>query len=89
MGLNNLAAQNESVIVYPNPNTGKFQISSTKFQIQSLEIYNILGEKVYSNTNIEPQTINVIDVSSCPNGVYTVKVKFKNETGTTEKFVKE
>ena len=43
----------ENISVYPNPSTGKFQVSSIKYQVSSMEIYNALGEKVfYSNQQL-------------------------------------
>jgi YVTN family beta-propeller protein len=74
--------------VFPNPTTGKFQVTSPKSQIQSVEVYNIIGEEVFTTTNNKPLTTNEIDVSSFPAGVYMVKVK--TEKGMeVSKFVKE
>jgi hypothetical protein len=42
----------------------------------SVEVYNVLGQKVYSN--LLPQTpkgaLNAIDLSSQPNGIYFYRV---------------
>ena len=81
--------------VFPNPTSGKFQVSSPKSQIQSVEVYNIIGEEVFATTNNKlpasrqgGQTTNEIDISSFPAGVYVVEVK--TEKGVeVKKFVKE
>ena len=43
-----------------------------------LEIYNVLGEKMDSMSNIKHQTSNEFDLSSQPNGVYFLQVKSDN-----------
>ena len=66
-----------SVEVYPNPNNGKFTVESSMEGNQlSVEIYNLLGEKVYSS--LLPQTLkgalNNINLSNQPKGVYLYRV---------------
>ncbi len=75
-------AQNGNVILYPNPNNGIFTIQANSQQLMAngqVEIYNILGEKVYSESNIQNPTFN-IDLSSQPNGIYLYRVL--NENGS-------
>ncbi len=77
--------------VYPSPNNGKFQVSSPKYQVSSIVIYNVLGEKVYALPvidNYSPITIDVSNNSSFPSGVYVVEVKTESGVGV-RKFVKE
>jgi hypothetical protein len=67
--------QTSNVILYPNPNNGKFTLSITNYElgITNIEVYNILGEKVYSQFNIQNPTFN-IDLSANPNGIYLYRV---------------
>jgi uncharacterized repeat protein (TIGR03803 family) len=63
---------------YPNPNNGIFTIQSSVIGGQSsLEIYNVLGEQVYSKnyplSAISNQPIS-IDLSSQPSGIYLYRV---------------
>jgi hypothetical protein len=39
-----------------------------------VEVYNVLGEKVYSNYQITKSSNYQIDLSSQPNGVYLYRV---------------
>jgi hypothetical protein len=69
---------NNSINVYPNPSSGIFNIKSILLSGQYLlEVYNILGEKVYSNSDqllaVSHQLIS-IDLSSQPNGVYLYRI---------------
>jgi len=78
--------------LYPNPNTGQFTIALSHPELVSsaaadqtiVEIYNVLGEKVYSA--VLPQTpkgaLN-IDLGAVPSGVYFFKIN--NESSTINK----
>jgi len=78
-----------SISLSPNPATNEITIHSGTFNVQRIEIINVLGERVYdqqlSTLNFELQTV---DVSQLPSGIYFVKVK--GEAGErVAKFVKE
>ncbi len=66
-----------NVIVYPNPNSGQFTISFSKPEFvsapQTIEVYNILGEKVYSQLSIHNLQYT-IDLRSKPGGIYFYRV---------------
>ncbi|HTA27794.1 MAG TPA: choice-of-anchor tandem repeat GloVer-containing protein [Bacteroidia bacterium] len=73
-GVNQLTVGSEQWIVYPNPNNGKFTIESSMANGQwSVEIYNVLGQKVFSQVNIHKSTFT-IDLSNKANGVYFYRV---------------
>ena len=72
-------------ILYPNPSIAILNIQSkNSLEIQSIEIYNILGQVVVAI----PNATNAIDVSSLKTGTYFVKVNTNNGSANT-KFVKE
>ena len=75
LGVNNIASNKSNISVYPNPSNGVFtmQVKSQELRTNSVEVYNVLGEKVYSQLNIQNQTFN-IDLPSQPNGVYFYRV---------------
>ena len=95
-GIENIENSN-GIVIYPNPSNGKFMIKSNN--INSIEIYNLLGEKIYSTTNntqttqmnIRPdrQSIYDIDISHCPKEMYFVKIypEYSGEKIYTEKIV--
>ena len=81
--------------VYPNPATNTLTIENLKAAVgnmqsavNNIEIYNLLGEKIYSSLvtySGSPITINIVDI---PSGVYIVKVR--TEKGVAiKKFIKE
>ena len=67
-GINEIEKDNLKIIAYPNPNTGKFTIENKG----ELNIYNLLGEKIFSQKLSLPKT--EIDFSSQPKGIYFVKL---------------
>jgi hypothetical protein len=73
----------------PNPATSQLIIDNGKLIIENIEIYNVLGEKVYSRqpqtSNLKPQTV---DVSQLPSGIYFLKVRGEKEERVV-KFVKQ
>ena len=67
-------AGNNNISVYPNPSNGKFsvelKVNSEKLKV---EIYNVLGEKIYSQYSL-PNTQYQIDLSKEPSGIYFYRV---------------
>jgi hypothetical protein len=78
---------NFPISIYPNPNNGKFTLKSNN--INSIEIYNMLGNKVYTlndfkrqTTNWTGQASNEIDLSNFQKGIYFVKIYDGQKTQT-------
>jgi hypothetical protein len=61
-----------SINIYPDPNNGKFTISSTS-EINSIEIYNMQGVRIYSDLQLNQQSSVEIDVSDCAKGIYFIR----------------
>jgi len=62
--------------IYPNPSSGKFNLSMSQFEdlkMKGIEIYNIYGEKVAVNFQINSSSNFQIDLSAA-NGIYFCKV---------------
>lgn len=76
--------KNSNFSVYPNPGNGIFNITSD-IQISIIEIYNVLGEKVYfkNEHTINPQ----IDLSNCAKGIYIYKIRSENNLWLNGKLI--
>ncbi len=73
-GITPIAIPSENVILYPNPNNGQFAIQLPYLITHaSVEVYNVLGEKIYSKIDIQ-NSILKIDLSYQPNGIYFYRV---------------
>lgn len=89
--VNTISEQKPSFEVYPDPNKGAFAISITNYELKitnTLEIYNMLGQKVYSTTfNTQHSKFN-INLGNEPNGLYLYKIISKDGHSVAEgKFV--
>lgn len=62
--------------IYPNPTQSELRINNAELRIENIEIYNALGERVFSQ---KPETKSqeqiVIDVSRLVIGMYVVELK--------------
>lgn len=65
-----------TINIYPNPSGGKFFIEMEKIRNGVIEIYNVLGEKIYSSELINQK--QEIDLSKEPNGIYFLQLKTEN-----------
>lgn len=75
--LNTASFELQNLKFYPNPVSSDLMIS-TSFPIQSIEIYNLLGQRLINETHTSSE-INV-NVSNLPSALYLVKIKSENQT---------
>jgi len=73
----NVAAQSASIV--PNPASDRFSIKTAK-NIETVEIFDLLGKKVLSETEKSQD----IDVSALHSGIYIVKVKTDGGTNSVK-----
>ena len=75
LGINSPRMVSNDVLVYPNPNRGQFtlQIKGVKLQGENIEIFNVLGEKVYSQFSIFNSQLS-INLTSQPPGIYLYRI---------------
>jgi len=70
-------ASESNILIFPNPATKELKIQDSGFRMTSIEVYDMVGEKVFS----QPQTSS-IDVSELPPGIYFVRILSENESVT-------
>lgn len=58
--------------VYPNPSNGQFSIVDNETKPSLLEVYNSMGEPIYTST-IRPGSSN-FDLSTHPKGIYFIRI---------------
>ena len=84
--IHSIPDKQDGIIIYPNPASGVFLISGLSSAVYGLDIYNVIGEKVYSSQILNPKSqILNLDV---PCGIYFIKL----QTGSgniIKKIVKE
>jgi hypothetical protein len=77
----------ENVTIYPNPSTGKFELLFTgdKAQVNSTQVFNSRGEKVYESTGFPSK----FDLSGKAPGVYFVRIYLYSKTINQQILVKK
>ena len=65
----------ETIIVYPNPTSGKININKNV----DINVFNYIGDMIISKNNI-----NVLDVSKLSSGMYTLQIIYKNKSITKQ-----
>ncbi|MFA6125787.1 MAG: T9SS type A sorting domain-containing protein [Bacteroidales bacterium] len=62
-----------SINIFPNPTSGKVTVSSSE-KINVIELYNLLGEKVFMISNFNQITTNELDFSDFQKGIYFMRI---------------
>ena len=71
--------------LYPNPTEGLFTVEGA--DVAKVEVYNLVGQKVYETENGERRTENYIDATNWNKGIYLVNIKHQNGAVETKKLV--
>jgi uncharacterized delta-60 repeat protein len=65
-------SKNNLISIYPNPNSGIFQIKSDEsLKNATIKIYNTQGQIIFEST----QFVSEIDLSNQPKGIYFIQIK--------------
>ena len=64
----------EEITVYPNPTNGQLRITNYELRIDNIEVYDVFSKKQLSIVNCQ-LSIEKIDISLFPAGVYLVKIQ--------------
>lgn len=76
-GLRDEAQESALFDPYPNPTNGSFYMANYDGAISSLQIFNAVGQCVYTLSDCEEMNDLRIDLSACASGVYYAKVNTK------------
>ncbi len=74
------------ITIFPNPSKGKMQITSTESNINSIEIFNIVGRSVLCEKLERRKSID-LDISNHPAGVYFIKVSHSTGESSIHKII--
>ena len=67
-----ISSSNNFGLIFPNPTSGNFRIKTGIVVNSQLEIFNLLGEKIYSAILNEPE--KEIELKNAAAGIYFVRV---------------
>ena len=60
----------DAIVIYPNPSNGTFNINNSN-QMYSIEIYSIIGQKIFSEENITKSEITIPNIAR---GIYLARI---------------
>lgn len=78
-------SSNSTVKIYPNPAQDAFDITSSTADVETFEVYNVLGQRILTQQNVGIGTTHV-DTSTWEDGVYTIRLRSAGNV-TEEKMV--
>ena len=78
LGMTEMNDENESLLIYPNPTNGKFNIEA--ISITEVEVVDVMGQKV-ATYNVNDDSCEM-DLSGFNTGVYFINVKTENRIMT-------
>jgi hypothetical protein len=85
IGINELNKA-EEIFLYPNPATTELRIENSELKIDEIEIYDVMGQRVFSKRPEASSPELIVDVSALTNGIYFLQLKGKAEI-RTQKFI--
>ena len=77
--------EKENITVYPNPATNKFTVNLAGSEKANIELFNLVGQRVYNGTATEKAEINVANYRA---GIYMLKVSQNGKVYTSKVVVK-
>jgi|GEM_PF-770703 hypothetical protein len=84
LGTSELANDNSSIVIYPNPTKNELHIQNNGLNVELIEIRDINGKVVMSLTSLENISLENLDA-----GMYFVQVKFDKDNLVQQKLIKE
>ena len=73
-GISDVEQKPQVVSVFPNPSNGKFTVTLGNSSMKAIEIYNMIGTKVFSTSDIIPLSAKEIDLQGFANGIYFINI---------------
>lgn len=86
--INEFKNKEDLITISPNPATSEIEVTSNQSSVNGIEIYNMLGEKVYCSPITDYRSPFTVNVSSFPVGMYFVEI-FTKKGREVKKFIKE
>ncbi len=80
-GISDISLSDETIVVYPNPSSGKIFVESNVFVgiKVGIKMYNFLGQMVETNTTDGSNNKIELDISNLPEGIYLLAYTINNK----------
>jgi hypothetical protein len=87
VGINELSTSN-IISISPNPASSEIQVTGNQSSVVGIDVYNTLGEKVYTSPITDYRSPITVNIAALPTGMYFAEIKSQKEI-TVRKFIKE
>jgi hypothetical protein len=85
-GIQPIDNSKKSFTLYPNPTSGHFLLQTDAKHIRQINVYSVLGERVFTMTNPSQQASIPIQLPPLPDGLYILKAS-NDEGNFTQSFL--
>ena len=85
VGLDDIEAESMILKLYPNPADNQLNVSINE-EISEVSIYNLLGSRVYTNSNVNSESTSIY-ISEFNAGYYFISVSSVSGNTATEKVI--
>lgn len=87
--VNYTLSDSDEITFFPNPTTDQLTIRFEKKEFKSVDVVNVNGNVVYTQSIPESEYESRINVSSLPKGIYFLQMKDYSNKTTSRKFIKK
>ncbi len=77
-----------TLVIYPNPSAGIFNIAAKDTQIDTIEVYDVMGKQISIKYNTDNASNVELDLTTASTGIYFVKIR-SNDQIVTKKITKK
>jgi hypothetical protein len=88
LGVENIKERKNELVVYPNPVGSQLSVYSNQFEVNTIEVTDVLGRTLKTISNIQSSITN-IQIDELPSGIYFIKATDSKRNIMNGKFVKE
>lgn len=81
IGINEISIEN--IYIYPNPNSGKFNLLIDNCEVLSIRIYSLSGQLVYTNSELKNKSFE-LELKDIGSGVYYLNVVTRENVKTSK-----
>ena len=73
--------------LYPNPSNGRVSLKTVNSDLRQINIYNLIGELVYSESSLNYNNTTLLNLTALSNGTYLIEAIDKDGFKGIKKFI--
>ncbi len=73
-GIPEIHQNTQVVTVSPNPSNGKIMVTIDNGSMNAIEIFNLMGTRVFSSSDVQPVSTKAINLNGLAKGIYLINI---------------